>query len=97
MSKDPHGTVKRLTGALEKATTGVEKHMRLRAIHQELMPLRPDDFPDEESRALFESVLEYSGSYDPQRPSVISHPEIERCFKQLWDLYWLMSSNNQYR
>ncbi|MDD1150007.1 hypothetical protein M5G25_17095 [Pseudomonas sp. TNT2022 ID357] len=97
MSKDPNGTVKRLTDALEIAATGVEKHMRLRAIHQELQPLCPDEFPDEEARELFKSVLEYSGSYDPQRPSAISHPEVEQCFKNLWDLYWLMSSNSQYR
>ncbi|WP_188036225.1 hypothetical protein [Pseudomonas sp. EZ-C24] len=97
MSKDPHETVKRLTDALEIAATGVEKHMRLKAIHQELMPLNPDEFPDEEARELFISVLEYSGCYDPQRPTAVSHPEIERCFQQLWELYWRMSSNSQYR
>ncbi|WP_447781012.1 hypothetical protein [Pseudomonas plecoglossicida] len=97
MSKDPHGTVKRLTDAIEAACTVAEKHMRMRAIHRELMPLLADEFPDEYSRELFESILEYSGSYDPQLPSVVSLPKIEDCLKQLWELYWRMSSNNQYR
>ncbi|TDV53459.1 hypothetical protein EDF87_101547 [Pseudomonas helmanticensis] len=96
MSKDPHGTVKRLTDALEAAATGVEKHMRLRAVHQELMVLRPEEFPGEYARELFESILEYSGTYEPSRPTAISHPDIDQCFKQLWELYWLMSSNDQY-
>ena len=97
MSKDPHGTVKRLTDALEAASTGVEKHMRLRAVYQELMPLLPEEFPDEHARELFEGIVEYAGTYDPRRPVAIGHPDIDKCFKQLWELYWLMSSNNQYR
>ena len=97
MTKDPHGTVKRLTDALEIASTVAEKHMRMRAIHRELMPLLPDEFPDEHSRELFESVLEYSGSYDPSLPHIVSLPKIETCLKQLWELYWRMSSNHQYR
>lgn len=96
MHKDPEGTVKRLTDALECAVTGVEKVQRLRNVYQQLMPLNPEEFYDEEARALFESVLNYTATFDHTRPAAIFHLEVGQCFDQLWKLYWLMSSNRQY-
>lgn len=51
------------------------------------MPLLPDELHDEYSRELLESILEYSGRYDPFLPSVVSLPKIEDCLRQLWELF----------
>lgn len=90
--KDPHNTVERLTKALEAmATCGSAPH-RVQIVLGELFPLLPSEFPKEEARSLFESII----SFDAVR-SGISLEEYEQFFQNVWDLYWLMSANSQYK
>ncbi|VVM52212.1 hypothetical protein PS663_00848 [Pseudomonas fluorescens] len=90
--KDPHNTVERLTKALEvMATSGSAPH-RLQVVLGELAPLQPSEFPKEEARFLFERII----SFDIAR-SGIPLDEYEQLFQAVWDLYWQMSSNIQYK
>ena len=94
MSKDPADTVKRITEALEVAATEVQREHRFEGIYQALMALQPRDFPDEQDGQLMveicNSALTLSSGRNNSRLGA-------KCLQQLWDLYWRMSSNNQYR
>ncbi|MCL8301984.1 MULTISPECIES: hypothetical protein [Pseudomonas] len=94
MSKDPNGTVKRITDALELAATEVEQKYRFQGIYEQLMPLTQADFPEMNDGNLFVDILDSAqslstGKKNPQMAS--------RCLKRLWELYWRMSSNQQYQ
>ncbi|MGH8384926.1 MAG: hypothetical protein ACRESJ_05445 [Pseudomonas sp.] len=90
--KDPHNTVERLTKALEAmATCGSASH-RSNLVLSELSPLLASEFPTEDARSLFEKII----SFDTNRPS-IALEEYEQLFQSAWDLYWLMSANQQYK
>ncbi|MBV7571747.1 hypothetical protein KW846_03445 [Pseudomonas sp. PDM32] len=90
--KDPHNTVERLTKALEAMATGGSAPHRVQIVLGELFPLLPSEFPTEEARSLFETIV----SFDTSR-SAISLDEYEQFFQSVWDLYWLMSANRQYK
>lgn len=90
--KDPNKTVERLTKALEAMATGVSAPHRAEAVLGELFPLLPSEFPATEDRALFERII----SFDTSQPE-ISLEKYERFFNSVWDLYWHMSANHQYR
>jgi hypothetical protein len=90
--KDPHNTVERLTKALEAmATCGSAPH-RVQVVLSELCPLLPSEFPKEEARSLFEKII----SFDAAR-SGISLEDYEQFFQSVWNLYWQMSANSQYK
>lgn len=90
--KDPHNTVERLTKALEAMATGGSAPHRAETVLGELFPLLPTEFPSEGARALFEKVI----SFDAIR-SGISLEDYEHFFQSVWDLYWHMSANRQYK
>ena len=90
--KDPHNTVERLTKALEAMATGGSAPHRVQVVISELVPLQPSEFPIEETRSLFEKII----SFDARR-SAIPLDEYEQFFQSVWDLYWLMSANMQYK
>ncbi|CAI8791378.1 GAK system XXXCH domain-containing protein [Pseudomonas jessenii] len=90
--KDPYKTVEQLTKALEAMATGGSAPHRVHALLSELHPLLPSEFPKEESRSLFEKII----SFDASR-SAISLDEYEQLFQCVWDLYWQMSANSQYK
>jgi len=90
--KDPHNTVERLTKALEAMATGGSAPHRAQIVLGELFPLLPNEFPSEEARALFEEII----SFDVAR-SGIPLKEYEQLFQSVWNLYWHMSANRQYK
>ncbi|MCY7264346.1 hypothetical protein [Pseudomonas protegens] len=90
--KDPHNTVERLTKALESMATGGSAPDRAQAVLSELFPLLPSEFPRPEAQTLFEAII----SFDAVR-SGISLDEYEKFFQSVWDLYWQMSSNREYK
>lgn len=89
--KDPHKTVERLTNALESMATGANAERRAQDIYMALCPLNPDEFPDIDARLLFSQIIASSGNGSG------SQEECERLFANVWDLYWLMSSNSKYK
>ena len=90
--KDPQNTVERLTKALEAIATGGSAPHRAQAALGELLPLLASEFPKEDARSLFEKIM----SFDTSR-SAISLDEYEQFFQSVWDLYWQMSANSQYK
>ncbi|MBC3345393.1 hypothetical protein HU811_01935 [Pseudomonas sp. SWRI196] len=90
--KDPHNTVERLTKALEAMATGGSASDRANAVLGELFALLASEFPSEDARSLFEKIT----SFDVNR-SGIALNEYEQFFQSVWDLYWLMSANKQYK
>ena len=90
--KDPNNTVERLTKALEAIATGGSASHRSIAVFSELFPLSASDFPNEDAQSLFEKIL----AFDTNR-SAITLDEYEQLFQDVWDLYWLMSANRQYK
>jgi hypothetical protein len=81
-----------LTKALEAMATGGSASHRVQDVISELVPLQPSEFPIEETRALFEKIV----TFDASR-SAISLDEYEHFFQDVWDLYWQMSANSQYK
>ncbi|MGQ7814080.1 hypothetical protein ACUTAH_00095 [Metapseudomonas furukawaii] len=90
--KDPHNTVQRLSGALESLATGVGDRERFESLLTWLMPLRPEDFPAEDARELFQKIHDRVGA-----PSGVGNDEMRECFSWVWSLYWMMSSNNEHK
>ncbi|QTH12514.1 hypothetical protein C4C32_18190 [Pseudomonas corrugata] len=90
--KDPHGTVERLTNALESMATKVGATSRAQDIYITLSPLVPNDFPNQAARDLFERIISSSS-----RSASHEQSEYEDLFSDVWKLYWLMSSNSPYR
>lgn len=90
--KDPHNTVERLTRALEAMATEVDASRRAQDIYEALAPLNSDEFPDKDAKLLFDRIISSGGS-----ASTFTQQEYEQLFANVWDLYWSMSSNRQYK
>ena len=93
MSKDPAGTIQRITEALEIAATEVDRKHRFEGIYKALAPLQPEEFPEAQDGNLFSDIKSAALTLCSGRNNSRLGA---RCLKQLWELYWKMSANREY-
>ena len=89
--QDPENTVERLTNALRHlATSTGTAFQRYDAAWHLIFKLRKADFPLVEDQERFEKIMAAS-------PATIHTDELGDRINEVWELYWRMSSNKQYR
>ena len=90
-AKDPKNTVERLTNSLHfiAASVGTARE-RYQGAWSLLLPLSEDDFPEDEDKARIAKI-------HAAVPSDVPDSELGQRLADVWDLYWRMSSNQQYK
>lgn len=89
--KDPHNTVERLTNAITHlATSTGTAFRRYEDAWHLISKLKKSDFPLAEDQDRFAKIVAAS-------PDTIHADELGDRITEVWELYWRMSSNIQYR
>ena len=93
--KDPRNAMERLTNALNAiATSPRNARQRCELAWSVLAPLSADGFgpvfPQQEDKAVFDRIMQAN-------TASLDEEGCERFLNLVWDLYWRMSENQQYR
>lgn len=88
--KDPKNTTERLTNSLHRiATSAGTARQRYEGAWSLLLPLSESDFPEAEDKARIAKI-------HAAIPSEVPDSELGQRLADVWELYWRMSSNQQY-
>lgn len=89
--KDPKNTVERLTNALHCLATSPETaRQRYASARNIILPLLKTDFPLPEDQERFAKIFAAT-------PDNVPDGELGERMAAIWELYWRMSENRQYR
>ena len=90
-TKDPKGTVERLTNSLcSLATSSGSARERYKGAWLTLLPLLESEFPLQEDK---EQIAKIHAAL----PDEVEDSQLGDLLKTIWDLYWRMSENKQYQ